>query len=178
MGRLILKLSVVLFLASSLNASEIYEYIQNGQLDQAREKLSAVATASTRDGNALFYQGLLETSADKAARLFETALESNVDVKYQEVIYFRLAQCYLVTGKTKQLSRILAEYTARWEKGEYRAEMARLSILLDELQGDRESALRQCDRYLIDFSQGDNEQAGLIDKARLLEAQQDRKSVV
>ena len=171
MLRTLVKTFLILIFSAPVYASDVCSLIESGRLDEARDSLSALATASSRNGDALYFQSLLEPDADRASKLMETALESNVDVHYQEVIYYRLAQNYLVSGRTRDLARILTNYKVRWEKGEHRAEMTRLSILLDELQGNRESAIRQCDRYLVDYAEGDDGQAGLIDKARLLQSE-------
>jgi hypothetical protein len=70
----------------------------------------------------------------------------------------------------RKLSETVADYRSRWETGRYRGEMQRLSVLTDGLSKEYESALRQCDRYLMDNSSGDKQHWGLVDKARILSA--------
>lgn len=154
---------------------DIYQLILEGRLGDARQQLSERATASTRDGNTLFYLSLLESDADEAAKLMEAALRASVATRHLEEIYFRLAQYYYLTAKNDKLETILAQYLTRWETGKYHADMLRLSILLDETVGGYESALRQCDRYLVTYTGTEDQQRGQIDKARIMIA--NKKSV-
>lgn len=171
MYRLACILVLVLLIGCPIvNADDIYKLIRGGKLDEARESLSQIATASRRDGDNLFYQSLLEPEADAAARLMEAALQTSVSVRFQEEIYFRLAQYYLLEGNRDRLEQILADYQARWPQGKYEADMMRLSVLLDEMTQNYEAALRQCDRYLVTYSSSPFEQWGQIDKARVLAA--------
>jgi hypothetical protein len=100
----------------------------------------------------------------------ETALESSVSVRYHEEIIFRLVQYYFMQRDFRKLTPLLAEYRLQYEDGKYREAVARMSILVDEEEGALESALRQCDRFLLDQSEDDAGQWGLIDKARLMTA--------
>ncbi|RKX27574.1 MAG: hypothetical protein DRP45_00630, partial [Candidatus Zixiibacteriota bacterium] len=172
MGRLSIVALVILTIVISTpaNGEAVYTLIKTGRLEEARDSLSQIATAASRDGTTLFCQSLLDPSADQAARLMEAALAASVSARCQEEIYYRLAQYYLLKKDYRQLSRVLADYSSRWETGRYHAEMLRLSVLLDELNGDYETALRQCDRYLISYSSKDAEQWGQIDKARIMKA--------
>jgi len=152
------------------SAADIYGLIRDGKLSEARDSLSRMATASSRNGDYLFYQSLLETNADQAARLMETALQASVSARFQEDIHYRLSQYYLLKGERASLGRLLAEYQSRWPTGKYESEIMRLSVLLDEMAKDYEAALRQCDRYLITYKSSIFEQWGQIDKARVLAA--------
>jgi hypothetical protein len=175
MGRALLKTSLlILLLTPAVAAESVYTLILKGKLDEARDSLSQVATASTRDGDILFYQSLLEPDAVQAARLMETALESQVTPRHQEEITFRLAQYYLVKRNYAKLSPLVVEYRSRWENGKHRDAVARMSVLVDEHDGALESALRQCDRFLVDQSGDDANHWGLIDKARLMTADSKR----
>ncbi len=160
--------SVALALSTSCRADIIYSLITKGDLDQARDSLSSTSTASLRDGNRLFYLSLLEPSADKTAQLMEAALNASVSAAYREEIYLRLAQYYFVQGDLKKLERAVNDYRALWEAGKYRREILRLSILVDEMVPAYESAVRQADRYLLEYSEGDPAQWGIIDKARVM----------
>jgi tetratricopeptide (TPR) repeat protein len=171
MRRLVVLLPVlIIMLASAARPESIHTLILKGRLDEARDSLSRLATAATRDGSILYYQSLLEADAAQAVRLMEAALSAGLPSQYREEISYRLAQYYLLRKDYRKLSELLAEYHSLWERGRYRAEMMRLSILTDELNKAYESALRQCDRYLVDNSDGDLQQWGLIDKARILDA--------
>ena len=64
---------------------------RQGKLEEAADSLSGVSTASTRDGNKLFFLSLIEGSADRAAQLMEAALNTSVAAVYRQEIYYRLA---------------------------------------------------------------------------------------
>lgn len=159
-----------LFLAAgpASAADDIYRLIQQGKLDEARQALARVSTASMRDGNHLFFQALLEPDGKRAADLMEVALTASVDFQYREAIHLHLAQYYYLTGAWEKLERLIVNYRAKFEHGEYHRQMARFSTLLDEHAGEQESALRQADRYLLENNSGEARQWGEIDKARVL----------
>ncbi len=168
----ILAASVVVLLMSLVlqaRADNIYALIKKGDIDQARDSLSNVATAALRDGNTLFYQSLVEPDAERAARLMRAALTASVSTMYREEISYRLGQYYLLTKQYDALGTLLADYNARWESGKYRAEMLRLSILLEDLKKNYDAALRLCDRYLVRYPDGEEAQWGQIDKARVMQ---------
>lgn len=170
-----IRLAIILILISLVSASgafadDAYTLIKDGKLEEARDSLSRLATASSRDGDYLFFQSLLETRADAAARLMEAALSASVAARFQEEIYFRLAQYYVLKGERDSLGRLLADYQSRWPQGKYEAEMMRFSVLLDEMSKNYEAALRQCDRYLVTYKSSPLEQWGQVDKARILAA--------
>jgi len=157
-------------LAASPHAETVLSLIQRGQLEEARDSLSAAASAAARDGNLLFYQGLMTPDAGTAAAQFEAALDASVNTRYQEEIYYRLAQYYFVKKDYHKVARLLTEYQARWGDGRYAGQVIRLSALLDELAGDFDAALRQCDRFLVACPSGEVAQWGQIDKARVMQA--------
>ncbi len=170
MKRLIFTILFSLAVSTTAFAADIYNLITQGKLDEARQELSALATASSRDGNVLFYQSLLEPDGEQAARLMEASLSASVSVRFQEEIYYRLAQYSLLAKNWSRLSELLIDYRSRWETGKYEGEMLRLSILLDESQKDFESALTQCDRYLVRNPSKTDQQWGHVDKARIFGA--------
>ena len=165
---LVTSLALILSLAVSAQTETIYTLIQKGRLTEARDSLSVLASAATRDGNTLFYQSLLESDAEQAVHLMQAALKATLLSQHREEIMYRLAQYHLLKGNYGELSQLVADYQARWEPGRYSAAMRRLSVLVDELQQSHESALRQCDRFLVRYTDGDHEHWGLIDKARIL----------
>ena len=160
---------LVLVMAAPGQADIIYSLITRGDLDAARDSLSSASTASLRDGNRLFYLSLLEPSADKSAQLMEVALNASVSAVYREEIYFRLAQYYFLRGDLKKLEQTVIDYRALWEVGKYRGEMLRISVMADEMVQAHESAVRQADRYLLEYSEGHPAQWGIIDKARVMQ---------
>ncbi|MEW5796397.1 MAG: SPOR domain-containing protein [Candidatus Zixiibacteriota bacterium] len=168
--RIVFSVVIVSMLSGTAGAQTVYSLIQKGKLMEARDSLSRLAQASVRDGNTLFYQGLLEQDGAIAVKSMEAAFEASLPSQHHEEISYRLAQYYLFTGDYRRLASLVSDYFSRWERGMYRAEMRRLSVFADERTGSYESALRQCDRYLVDNSSGDPQQWGLIDKARVLSA--------
>jgi len=164
---------IVIGLALALPASaedDIYRLIERGRLQEARDALSNVSTAALRNGNNLFFQALLESDGKRAAELMEIALNSSVSTEYREDIYLRLAEYYYLTGANHKLQRLIVDYRTTWEDGRYRDRMLRYSIAVDERAGASESALHQVDRYLLDYTSGETEQWGEIDKARILKS--------
>lgn len=149
-------------------ATDIYKLIVAGDLRQAADSLSSVSTASTRDGDLLFYAGLLEPDGAKTIKFMQAALQASVSPLHREQIYLRLAQYYHINRDLDNLGRIVTDYLSRWETGQYRDEMLRYSILMDDLQAQYESALRQLDRYTLSYAYGEPGQWGRLDKARVM----------
>ncbi len=168
MFRLLLIIASVVILAGQAGADGVYSLIQKGKLAEAADSLSELSTASRRNGNILFFQSLLESDAIEAVRLMEAALNASVDAVYREEISYRLAQYYFGARRYDRLNDILSEYRAMWEDGKYAAEMARLSIAVDQQAGAHESAMRQVDRYLLKYTRGEEYQWGMIDKVRVM----------
>jgi hypothetical protein len=150
-------------------ADDIYSLIMKGDLKEATDSLSGLSTASLRDGNHLFYLSLVEPRADRAAQLMEAALNASVSVAYREEIIFRLAHYYFLRGDQQGLKKMVNEYRGYWETGQYRSAMLRFSILVDQMAQAHESAVRQADRYLLEYADGDPAQWGIIDKARVMQ---------
>lgn len=165
--RIILILIGLLF-SSPIAAESIYDMITKGDHEKAVDTLSKLSTASIRNGNILFYQSLLELDAGKAVQLMEAALEASVDIQYREEIYYRLAQFYLLKENYLKLHKIITEYKSFWENGKYADQMIRYSILIDQHDKKYETALRQVDRYLLNFTDEERHQWGTIDKARIM----------
>jgi tetratricopeptide (TPR) repeat protein len=163
-------LLICLLAAASLNAQgyDIYSLIQEGRLQEARDSLSRLSTASLRDGNVLFFRSLLERDAAKSAQAMEAALKAAVDPAYQEEIYYLLAQYYFVTGDYRRLGEIVNEHHTLWEEGQYTSQMRRFSIAVDQEMNAYESAIRQIDRFLLNHGSDSWRQWGLIDKARVM----------
>lgn len=149
-------------------ADNIYSLIRQGRLREAADSLSGVSTASTRDGNKLFFLSLLEPDASQSARLMEAALQSSVSAIYRQEIYYRLALYHLAKNEYTRLGQLVNEYLTYWEAGKYRQEMMRMSILLDENSGAYDAAIRQSDRYLLEYGSGYAGHWGLIDKSRVM----------
>jgi hypothetical protein len=169
MRRLFILVSVsLLTVAPETYGDNIYSLIRQGRLREAADSLSGVSTASTRDGNKLFFSSLLEPDAEQSVRLMEAALQASVSAVYRQEIYYRLVQYYFLKEDRIRLGQLVSEYLAYWEAGKYRPEMMRFSILLDESAGAFDAAVRQTDRYLLEYNSGHANQWGLVDKARVM----------
>lgn len=171
MKKVTLLLCVLAFFLPSLgqanDSDDIYQAIQRGKWREAEGRLTQLKDVNS-DGDLLFLSGLLERSADRAAKFLERALDRSVAVKYQEEIYFRLAHYYLQMDKLSRVSDLTNEYRTRFEKGKYRVSMARFRILAEEMNGDRKAALGLNERYLKQFSKGEAAEWGKVDLARIL----------
>lgn len=165
---LTLLVCTLLTLAAPTAAESIYSMIRSGKLQEATDSLSSSSTASLRDGNRLFYFSLLESDGAKSAQLMEASLQASVAPIFREEIYYRLAQYYFARGDIERLDRNVRDYRSRWENGRYISEMLRFSVFIDQSSGAFEAAVRQVDRYLLMFSEGDASQLGVIDKARVM----------
>jgi hypothetical protein len=163
--------SIIILLACCfipLRADTVYDLITSGRIEEARDSLSRMTSASVRDANTLYCQALLEPDADQSVRLMEAALGSTPRADLQEEMAFRLAQYALMRKDYRRLSEIVTDYQSRWETGRFRGEMQRYSMLADEHGKAYGAALKLCDQYLIDNSSGDRQHWGLVDKVRVL----------
>jgi hypothetical protein len=162
-------IAIILFVFSqNLLAENIYSLIKNGRLKEASDSLSVLSTASRRDGNNLFYLSLIEGDAVNSAQLMEASLNAGVSPVYKQEIYYRLAQFYFVRNNYAMMSKYVSEYRIQWESGKYRKHMARYAIILNERNQQYDTAIRNIDRYLLEYNRGDDRQWGMIDKARVM----------
>ncbi len=149
-------------------AENIYSLINKGHLKEAANSLSKITTAASRDGNYLFYQSMLEENADEAAKKMEAALNSSVSPRFLEMIYYRLTQYYFMNDRIDKVMQLVTDYRTRWENGKYLREMIRFLIVSEQLLNNHETALKLSDRNLLLFSKGNDEQQGMVDKARVM----------
>lgn len=165
----LLFIAVLLFVyTSNLSAENIYSLIKSGKLKEASDSLSLLSTASRRDGNNLFFLSLIENDAVKSAQLLEASLNAGVSPVYRQEIYYKLAQFYFIRNDFESMKKYVDGYRVQWENGKYRQQMARYAIVLEEKENQYESAIKNIDRYLLEYNGGDNRHWGLIDKARLM----------
>ena len=157
-----------LFILSSSYADNLYSLIKHGKLGEASDSLSQKTSASNRDGDLLFYQSMLEENADKSAQMMEAALRASVSAHYRQEISLKLAQYYYLTNDLRNLERIVSDYLIKWENGVFRKDMIRYSVLIDEYNQKHETAIRQLDRFIMEFSDDETLQWGTIDKARVM----------
>ena len=159
----------VVLMGHTALAENIYTLIKTGKIDEAKSQLSQLTSAQNRDGDMLFFQSLLSESGDKSAQMMEAALKTGVSATFRQEIYYHLAHYYFITGDDYKLNKIVNEYRTNWENGVYRSEMIRFSILLDEHDKKYNDAIKQADRYLMEYTAESDNQFGQIDKARIME---------
>jgi hypothetical protein len=165
-----LTVSIIVILAYSAWGDDIYSLIKNGEIEEARDQLSRMSTAQQRDGNYLFYLSLIEPNGKKAIELMTASLGAGVSSIYRDEINLRLSQYYLLNRDYGQAGPIITDYLALFESGKYRPEFFKYSVVLDEKEKRYESAIRQIDRYLLQYTSPEDEQLGLVSKARLMVA--------
>ena len=170
MYKKLLILFVLFCFCQEAKAESIFGLILKGKIKEASVSLSKISTASSRDGNSLYYLSLLESNGEQSARLMEAAVNASVSPMYIEQIYYRLAQYYFASGEFKKLDEKIRQYRLRWENGRYIGEILRLAALRDQLKKNYESSLKTADKYLLLFSERDLNQQGTIDKARIMMA--------
>ncbi|MFH1687188.1 MAG: SPOR domain-containing protein [bacterium] len=154
--------------AAACSAEDIYDLISQGRLEQAGDSLAELSSSPMRDGNMLYYAGLIESDGDRAAGLLEAALSSSVGAIHREEVYFLLAQYYLLKEDYSRLSDIVTGYLSTNETGRHYGDMQRLAVVALESAGDSAAAMSQIKRYLRLNTKGDQAQWGEIDRVRLL----------
>lgn len=159
----------VVLLGQTATAENIYSLIKTGKIEEAKSQLSQLSSAQNRDGDILFFQSLLTESGDESAQMMEAALKAGVSATFRQEIYFHLVHYYFFIGDDFKLNKFVNEYRTKWENGKYRSEMIRFSILLDEHDKKYNDAIRQADRYLMEYTSEPENQFGQIDKARIME---------
>ncbi len=159
----------ILILSHSICAKNVYSLIKQGKIAEAKDSLSNRASALNRNGNDLYFLSMLEESADKSAQLINAALRASVSATYQQEIYYRLAQYYFIKEDYRLLQNTVNEYLQKWENGKFRADMFRFRIYFEENKKNFNSAIREIDRYLLEYTKGDRQQYGMIDKARIMQ---------
>lgn len=152
------------------SGKEAYSLILKGEIDEARELLSRASTASQRDGNHLFFLSLIEPDAKKSYELMKASMNAGVSAIYLEEINLRMLQYYLLNGNLESAGRIIGNYGASFEDGKYSPQVIRYSVYLDERARRFESAIRQADRLLLQYSTDNFNQWGAVDKARIMMA--------
>ncbi len=160
---------IIIFVCSfSVSADNIYTLIKKGKIEEAKDSLSLRSSAVNRDGDDLYFLSMLEESAGKSAQLMEAALRASVSASFRQDIYYRLAHYYFIKEDMRLLKKTVDTYLLQWENGRYRSEMFRFRIYFEEDKKNYNSAIREIDRYLMEYSKGDKNQYGLIDKARVM----------
>ena len=151
-------------------AENIYSLIKNGEVEEARNLLSQQSTAQQRDGNRLFFLALIEPDGEKSMNLIEASLNAGVSPIYLEEINLMLAQYGIFKKNCEKAGETIGDYLAKFEMGQYTSAFYRYSILIDEKSRRYEAAIRQTDRFLLQYSKEDLAQWGIVDKARAMMA--------
>ena len=165
----VITISFLLTVGSAFS-KDIYALIKNGEIDEARNLLSQQSTAQQRDGNLLFFLALIEPDGAKSKNLIEASLNAGVSPIYLEQINLMLAQYYIFKKNYERAGEAIGDYLAKFEMGQYTHEFYRYSILIDEKNKRYELAIRQADRFLLQYSKENLAQWGIVDKARVMMA--------
>ncbi len=168
MRKFFLACALLVISAGDVNSGDIYSMIKNGDIDAARDSLSKLSTAAQRNGNYLFYLSLVERHAQKSVELMEAAQKAGVSAIYREEIEYRLAQFMILSGNTRKASKITTNYLTQHEGGKRRPQFMRYSALIDEQEKRYEAAIRQIDRFLLQYDSDNLQTLGQIDKARIM----------
>ncbi len=168
MKKLLFTLFIVIAFSGAGYAENVYSLIKQGRLAEAKDSLSQRSSALNRNGDDLFFLSMLDESADKSAQLMEASLRASVSASFRQEIYFRLAHYYFIKRDFRLLKKTVDDYLSKWENGKYRSEMFRFRVYFEENKKNFNSAIKEIDRYLMEYTRDDNYQYGLIDKARIM----------
>lgn len=163
-----LSVTAMSLLSSMLLADTIMEKIEKGHLGEARDMIGQESSAAVRDGDLLFYQGLLESDGEESLRFLETAVRTGMAPENLERATYLTAQYYLADGNNEKAISTARAYLQRWENGRYRRQILRLASVAYE----REAQVDNCHRLSNNlFQENRGEMYGAlaeIDMARRL----------
>lgn len=151
--------------SSSVLASPIDDMIKKGRIEEARQEIERLSTASLRDGNLLHFQALIEIDGESSLKFLEAAVGAELSPEFLEENSFMMVLYFLSDGDYKKLERTTSAYLQWWESGRYRPDMLRLKAFAYQSQGEREPANRLLGN-LINENEGTAIGAiGLLDRA-------------
>jgi len=153
--------------------AKVIDLIGQGRLEQAREEVARLSTASRRDGDLLYAQALLETDGAMSHKFLEAAVSAAVDPVRLEAIAILKARWYQAAGDYERLIETGDDYLRRWENGHYRSDILRLQALAYHASRRFVSSAKA-----LDFLEAENrgefyDLAGRLDRARSLYARKD-----
>ncbi len=147
---LIFALSLLLSVAARADqqADRVYDYVKHGKISEAERAFQELPQSAARDGNRLFVNALLERTGDRARDLFDAAVRSDLDGKYDEEAHFRMLQLAEASGDTATVLSIGEAFLHRWEMSRYREQ------ILAMLAAHEPNGSSQQERYLRLLSDG------------------------
>jgi len=98
----------------------IYDNIKDGKISEADRSVGELPQSAARDGNRLFVSALLDRSGDRARDLFNAAVRSDLDGKYEEEAHYRMLQLAEAAGDTATVLSVGEAFLNRWEMSRYR----------------------------------------------------------
>ncbi len=156
-------------LAQAGRGQDVVSLLRAGNIDSVRAVLNGREPMTLTDGNLLYCAGVLESNAEKSARLFERALNYSPSESCREEMIARMVEYYCLIRNLDRMAEKIAMYFKQYPDGERRLEVERYSVLLAQLRKDNDTAIRQADRFLTENKSGETVQWLTIDKARSLQ---------
>lgn len=126
----------------------VYDYIKDGKISEADRAFQDLPQSAARDGNRLFVNGLLERSGERSRDLFNAAVRSDLDGKYEEEAHFQMLQLAEASGDTATVLSVGEAFLHRWEMSRYR------EPILAMLAAHEPDGSSQQERYLRLLSEG------------------------
>ncbi len=168
MFRILIFLLGLIILFSSVSASPIDDMIKKGRIEEARQEIARLSTASLRDGNLLHFQALIEEDGESSFQFLEAAIGAGLSPEFLEENTFMMALFYMVEGYYKKLETTASAYLQWWENGRYRSDMLRLDAFAN-LRNDKKELANRLLGNLINENEGTATGAiGLLDRAAVL----------
>jgi len=168
MFRILIILSGLIIIFSSVLASTIDDMIKKGRIDEARQEIAELSSASLRDGNLLHFQALIEEDGELSFKFLEAAAGAGLSPEFLEENTFLMALYYLAEEDYRKLETTASAYLQWWENGRYRPDMLRLKAFANLRKDNREQANRLLGN-LINENEGTATGArGLLERATTL----------
>ncbi len=165
MFQVLIILFVSIVLVSSVLSSPIDDMIKKGRIEEARQEIDRLSTASLRNGNLLHFQALIEEDGESSFKFLEAAAGAGLSPEFLEENTYKMALYYLTDGDYKKMETTAAAYLQWWENGSYRSDMLRAEAYANQNGNDKERANRLLGN-LINENEGTPIGAiGLLDRA-------------
>lgn len=168
MFRILIILLGLFILLSSVAASPIDDMIKRGRIEEARQEIDRLSTASLRNGNLLHFQALIEQDGEFSFKFLEAAVGAGLSPEFLEENSLMMVLYYLADTDYNRLERTASAYLQWWENGRYRSEMLKLEAFANQRLNKAERANRLLGN-LINENEGTASSAGgLLDRATTL----------
>jgi tetratricopeptide (TPR) repeat protein len=131
------------------SVADVYGAIENGDIEQARHRLSFLIKNDGSSPELLYLSGKLTADADSAVSYFEHALQRSNDDDLIAQSLIGIANYYLVAGNVEQALDIIDDHRKRCDDSPHYGELMQLRALLrfqidkeDKSRGEVEKALK------------------------------------